>query len=141
MVSLNTNAFFFIVQHNSVFHIYYLCSIILTQKRISLVGWCAVLQALGPGFDSQVPHILNNFCYNMFMCSFLQTSYHMSQRSGLPSVPEDPSNGHNVDSTVHLSQPLHMQSLKVKKGFALLGQTASKKPPFGSRHPQGLLNS
>ena len=84
------------------------------------------------------PLIFHIFLHNMFPRSASSKDHHASSYACLPRAQEISSKGHNVDSTVHLSQPLHMQSLKVKKGFALLGQNASTNLPNWVRHPHCL---
>ena len=51
----------------------------------SSVGERRLLQALGPGFDSQVPHLFHIFSINVPLCSAHHSVHHASQRSGLTS--------------------------------------------------------
>ena len=118
---------------------YCLCSTKLTKKRTSSIGKRAGMQVLGPGFDSQVPHFFHNIFINMLLCSVPSKDYHTTLPPSLPRAQEVSSNGQDMQLTMDASQPRHTQFWKVKKGLNLLGLIASK-TPFGSRHPQGLLN-
>ena len=52
------------------FHIIFLLVIIFTNAFEWRSGWRHCWQALGPGFDSQVPHIILNVFSNIISCMY-----------------------------------------------------------------------
>ena len=127
---------FFNVQHNGLFFIHIICCPLNIQMRAlaQLVGEMSC-RYWNLGSIPRSPHIIHDFCINTFPCSFPQIFHHASQRLGLPSVSDDQSNGHNVNSMIHTQSTTCTQAQKVKKGLYSVGQIASKKPPKRARHP------
>ena len=118
---------------------YYSYPIILTKNASSTTGRCVVMQAMGPGFDSQVPHILHNFVYNAFRCNSLPVVHQTPQRLCLPHVSRDQSNGQNGRITMDASQSSHTRAGKSQTGLEFSGPNSLHIPPNWVQTPQGLI--
>ena len=82
LANLNVGAFFSIV---GIFYILCFLIILYTNEHDRSIGQGCALQALGPGFDSQVPHIFHNFSLKAFLCSVPSRLHHTPSCSGLTS--------------------------------------------------------
>ena len=127
--------FFCFLPITFVFLIYYLYSVVLTKMLSSSVGERRLLQALGPGFDSQVPHLFNAFFLNVLLCSFHSQDHHASSPSKLATRQGDPSNGQITHSTIHPQSTICKRAGKVKKGLILIGPNCLHIPPLRARYP------
>ena len=93
------------------------------------------MQALGPGFDSQVPHILHNFVQYAFRCNSLPVVHQTPQRLCLPSGQGPQSKGQNLHIIMDASQPCHTRAGKSQQALNLLGLIAFYKPPQWGQQP------
>ena len=130
------SAFLFCFRPLARFHICYSRSIIISNMRVGSDGWLADLQVLGPGFDSQVPHLFNNFSSNTFLCSMPSKDHHASSPSSLPRAQKPQSDGHHMNSTMRISQPLCTPTLKSQTGPDSMGLFASTNLSLGSDTPR-----
>ena len=115
-------------------------SIILTKLLNSSVGgkWC--WQALGPGFDSQVPHLFHIFCFKTLLCSIFSKVHHIPSPACLPHVQQRPSKGHDESPRVHTSQCLYTQVWKVKRASISWARLLTTYLLNLGQHPQCLHN-
>ena len=92
------------------------------MKRVSGVVKASIQKALGPGFESQVPH---NTCYYFSLPNPMQVA-----KAGLPCTFKYPgamclrlkSNGPKLDDHHAPGQPTRRQSLKSNRLERLMGQ-------------------
>ena len=115
--------------------ILYFLIILHMNKRAGSVGGKEWLQAMGPGFDSQVPHLFNIFCFNVLPCSTRPRVYHAASHLSLPHVQQSQSEGHDVNSKVHPQSTTRVQALESQKGPDFLGQTTSISLQIGQTPP------
>ena len=105
-----------------IFHILFLLVIMFTNAHHGSVGWRRVLQALGPGFDSQVPQFPS---FNFFPGNHVQALKQLPPQTShpsLPSVHQCKSKGQEVRSTMLRSQQRSTQFhwstwLKIQMGL------------------------
>ena len=81
------------------------------------------------------PLFLNIVLFNVFPCSVPFRSPPCTLRSSWPRVPQHQSNGHDLESTMDISQTCHTRAEKVKQGQESVGLIACYKPPKGPTNP------
>ena len=110
-------AFFWLYVTNTNFPLCYLFFIQYTTRWSSSVGGMLCWQALGPGFDSQVPSSLHIIFLTMFACSALSRYPPYVHNPGAPHVSESQSKGQDLKNTMGTSQCIRTWPEKSNKAL------------------------
>ena len=128
-----------------VIHITNVCSfynnhVPLTLQRNALAWLVAKVSCRHWDLGSipRSPHTFHIFFLNVFLCSTSSKVHHARSHPGLPRAHEFQSKGYKRMSTIHASQPLHMQAQKVKKALHSWARFLTKNLLLGPDTPHGL---
>ena len=132
-------SFFFCFSIWLIFLILYLFLISLPKAFKWLSGWRAGCVPLGPGFDSQVPHIIVSIFSNMFICSKRQSVPPCTHQSQAPCVLKHQSSGQRVRNIIFPVKQVPRQFPKSTWLNEQMGlETASTPSDLAQTPPLGL---